>query len=158
MNLLLDGTTNNNIGNIILVAVLLVACVAMFVLSYIKNKKYMQNQQDLLADLKVGSKVLTKTFIYGTIEKITETTDGKIVLIKTGEDDKCSYIEMNIDGIYSVDKKEEVVDVDSVMSGEDDQQKNEAETEDLKQTVEAFEVEEEVETDNKPKRKPKTKK
>lgn len=151
MNLLLNGTGNNSIGNVILIIVLLVACVGMFVLSYFKNKKYMQNQQNLLNEIKVGSKVLTKTFIYGTIEKITETTDGKIVLIKTGEGNKCSYIEMNIDGIYSVDKKEEVVDVDSVMS-------DESELTQEKEATEAFEVKEEVETDNKPKRKPRAKK
>ena len=151
MNLLLNGTGNNSIGNVILIIVLLVACVGMFVLSYFKNKKYMQNQQNLLNEIKVGSKVLTKTFIYGTIEKITETTDGKIVLIKTGEGNKCSYIEMNIDGIYSVDQKEEVVDVDSVMS-------DESELSQEKEATEAFEVKEEVETDNKPKRKPRAKK
>ena len=151
MNLLLNGTGNNSIGNVILIIVLLVACVGMFVLSYFKNKKYMQNQQNLLNEIKVGSKVLTKTFIYGTIEKITETTDGKIVLIKTGEGNKCSYIEMNIDGIYSVDQKEEFVDVDSVMS-------DESELTQEKEATEAFEVKEEVETDNKPKRKPRAKK
>lgn len=153
MNLLLAD--QNGVGNLIIILILLVACVVMFVLSYFRNKKYMQNQQNLLDDLKVGSKVLTKTFIYGTIEKITETTDGKIVLIKTGEDDKCSYIEMNIDGIYSVDNKEEVVDVDEIM-GENINDKNE---DDAKT---AFEVKEDVKTDvetsEKPKRKPKTKK
>ena len=147
--LLADG----NIGNLILIIVLLVACVIMFVLSYFKNKKYMQSQQELLNDLKVGSKVLTKTFIYGTIEKITETTDGKIVLIKTGEGDKASFIEMNIEGIYSVDKKEEVVDVDEVMDGASDESE---------QSSQAFEVKEELETDvktsEKQNRKPKTKK
>lgn len=132
--LLADG----NIGNLILIIVLLVACVIMFVLSYFKNKKYMQSQQELLNDLKVGSKVLTKTFIYGTIEKITETTDGKIVLIKTGEGDKTSFIEMNIEGIYSVDKKEEVVDINEVM----EDTSNETE-----QSSQAFEVKEELETD-----------
>ncbi len=147
--LLADG----NIGNLILIIVLLVACVIMFVLSYFKNKKYMQSQQELLNDLKVGSKVLTKTFIYGTIEKITETTDGKIVLIKTGEGDKTSFIEMNIEGIYSVDKKEEVVDINEVM----EDTSNETE-----QSSQAFEVKEELETDvetsEKQKRKSKTRK
>jgi len=154
MKLLLADT--NNIGNLILIIILLVACVAMFVLSYIKNKKYMQNQQNLLNDLKVGSKVLTKTFIYGTIENITETTDGKIVLIKTGEGDKASYIEMNIEGIYSVDNKEEVVDIDEVMSG--GVETGEAKVADVEESTEAFEVKEEVKSEDKPKRKSKSKK
>ena len=152
MNFLLADT--NNIGNLILIIVLLVACVVMFVLSYFKNKKYMQNQQNLLNDLKVGSKVLTKTFIYGTIENITETTDGKIVLIKTGEGDKASYIEMNIEGIYSVDSKEEVVDVDEAMSG--DQKEDKTESYEIEEVTEAFEVKEEVKSEDKPKRKSKS--
>ncbi len=150
MKLLLADS--NGIGNLILIIVLLVACVAMFVLSYFKNKKYMQNQQNLLNDLKVGSKVLTKTFIYGTIEKITDTTDGKIVLIKTGEGNKSSYIEMNIEGIYSVDNKEEVVDVDEAMSASDVKEESKEEA------TEAFDVKEKVETENKPKRKSNSKK
>lgn len=150
MKLLLADS--NGIGNLILIIVLLVACVAMFVLSYFKNKKYMQNQQNLLNDLKVGSKVLTKTFIYGTIEKITDTTDGKIVLIKTGEGSKSSYIEMNIEGIYSVDNKEEVVDVDEAMSASG------VKEESREETTEAFDVKEKVETENKPKRKSNSKK
>ena len=61
MNLLLAD--QNGIGNLVVIILLLVACVALFVLSYFRNKKYMQNQQNLLNDLQVGSRVLTKTFI-----------------------------------------------------------------------------------------------
>ena len=103
-----------NLGNVILIVILLVACVGMFILSYFRNKKYNDQQQKMHEEIKVGAKVLTKTFIYGVIEKITETTDGKIVLLKTGEGDKVSYLEMNIEAIYSIDNKEEVVDMDEV--------------------------------------------
>lgn len=122
MNILLDG---NQTGNLIVIIVLLVACAVMFILSYFKNKKYMANQQNLLDEIKVGSKVLTKTFIYGTVESITETTDGKIVLIKTGEGDKVSYLEMNLEAIYSIDNKEEVVDLDEVMTEEKEEKVDE---------------------------------
>ena len=122
MNILLDG---NQTGNLIVIIVLLVACAVMFILSYFKNKKYMANQQNLLDEIKVGSKVLTKTFIYGTVESITETTDGKIVLIKTGEGDKVSYLEMNLEAIYSIDNKEEVVDLDDVMTEEKEEKVDE---------------------------------
>lgn len=117
MNLLM---ASENTGNIILIVILLVACGAMFVLSYLKNKKYVSQQQEMQNNIEVGAKVLTKTFIYGTIEKITETTDGKIVLLKTGEGENVSYIEMNIDGIYSIDNKEEVVDMDEVIPDENE--------------------------------------
>lgn len=130
---------SENTGNLVLIVILLLACALMFVLSYFKNKKYMAQQQDMLNNLEVGSKVLTKTFVYGTVEKITDTTDGKIVLIKTGEDDKVGYMEMNIEGIYSIDNKEEVFDFDSVME--------DVETEAVEETAE-----------EKPKRKPRAKK
>ncbi|MBE5746035.1 MAG: preprotein translocase subunit YajC [Clostridiales bacterium] len=115
MNLLL---ASQNTGNLVLIIVLIVACAGMFVLSYFKNKKYMQNQKEMQDKLEVGAKVLTKTFIYGTIEKVTETTDGKIVLIKSGEGDKVSYLEMNVEAIYSIDSKEEIVDLEEVQSEE----------------------------------------
>lgn len=138
MNILLAET---NTGNLILIIILLVACAGMFILSYFKNKKYMASQQDLLNNVKIGSKVLTKTFIYGTVEKITDTTDGKIVLIKTGEGDKVSYLEMNLEAIYSIDNKEEVVDVDEVI------EENSSDETAKEDTTEAFKVEEKVETE-----------
>lgn len=105
---------SENSGNLTLLIILLVACALMFVLSFFKNKKYVEKQKALQDELQIGSKVLTKTFIYGTVEKITDTTDGKVLLIKTGDDDKCGYIEMNIEGIYSVDTKEEVFDIEEL--------------------------------------------
>jgi len=137
MNILLAET---NIGNLVLIVILLVACAVMFILSYVRNKKYMASQQDLLNNIQVGSKILTKTFIYGTVEKITDTTDGKIVLIKTGEGDKVSYLEMNLEAIYSIDNKEEVFDVDEVISANEE-------------STEAFKVEETLESEEKPKAK-----
>ena len=115
MNLLL---ASENLGNLILIIILLVACAGMFILSYFKNKKYVSAQKEMQEKLEVGAKVLTKTFIYGTIEKITETTDGKIVLIKSGEGDKVSYLEMNVEAIYSIDSKEEIVDLEEVVDNE----------------------------------------
>lgn len=108
-----------NLGNLILIIVLLVACAGMFILSYFRNKKYSEQQKQMLNEIKEGTKVLTKTFIYGTVEKITDTTDGKIVLLKTGEGDKVSYLEMNLEAIYSVDNKEEVVDLEEVINDEE---------------------------------------
>jgi len=109
---------SENIGSLVLIIVLLVACAGMFILSYFKNRKYVEQQKQMQEEIKVGAKVLTKTFIYGTIEKITDTTDGKIVLIKSGEGDKASYLEMNLEAIYSIDNKEEVVDLDEVQTEE----------------------------------------
>lgn len=112
---------SENIGNLVLIIILLVACAGMFILSYFKNKKYVEQQKQMQEDIKVGAKVLTKTFIYGTVEKISDTTDGKIVLIKSGEGDKVSYLEMNLEAIYSIDNKEEVVDLDEIQEETNDE-------------------------------------
>lgn len=115
LNLLL---ATEGVGNLVLIIILVVACAGMFVLSYFKNKKYVEQQKQMQEEIKVGAKVLTKTFIYGTVEKITDTTDGKIVLIKSGEGDKASYLEMNMEAIYSIDNKEEVVEIEEVVGDE----------------------------------------
>jgi len=135
---------SENVGNLVLIIILLVACAGMFILSYLKNKKYVEQQKQMQEDIKVGAKVLTKTFIYGTVEKITDTTDGKIVLLKTGEGDKVSYLEMNLEAIYSIDSKEEVVDIEEVISEEKAEEQPEA-------TV-AFKEEAEVASEEKPKK------
>lgn len=132
MNLLL---ASENIGNLLLIIILLVACAGMFILSYFKNKKYVQAQKEMQDKLEVGAKVLTKTFIYGTIEKITETTDGKIVLIKSGEGDKVSYLEMNVEAIYSIDSKEEVVDLEEINETEEAEATEEVKEEPKKATA-----------------------
>lgn len=146
MNLLL---AQENTSTLVFLIILVVACIALFVVNTMRNKKYMEQQKEMLESLEVGSKVLTKTFMYGTVEKITETTDGKVLLIKSGEDDKVGYFEMNIEGIYSLDKKEEVVDLPEEEEVVDEVSEDE--------TTEAFNAETEV-VEEKPKRKRKTKK
>lgn len=144
MNLLL---AQENTSTLVFLIILVVACIALFVVNTMRNKKYMEQQKEMLDNITVGSKILTKTFMYGTVEKITETTDGKVLLIKSGEEDKVGYFEMNIEGIYSLDKKEEVVDLPEEV--EDEVGEVEA--------VEAFNAETEV-VEEKPKRQRKTKK
>ena len=55
------------------------------------------------------AKIKTLTGIYATVVSIRSTTDGKIVLIESGEGDKKSYQEIHIDAIYGIDESEEMV-------------------------------------------------
>lgn len=144
MNLLL---AQENTSTLVFLIILVVACIALFVVNTMRNKKYMEQQKEMLDNIDVGSKVLTKTFMYGTVEKITETTDGKILLIKSGEGDTVGYFEMNIEGIYSLDNKEEVVDIPEEVVEETDESTS----------TEAFKAETEV-VEEKPKRTRKPKK
>ena len=156
MNLLL---AQENTSTLVFLIILVVACIALFVVNTMRNRKYMEQQKEMLDNIEVGSKILTKTFMYGTVEKITETTDGKILLIKTGEDDKVGYFEINIEGVYSLDKKEEVVDLPEDETAEDEVEETEAaETEVEEEATEAFKAESDVKTEEKPKRTRKSKK
>lgn len=148
MNLLL---AQDNTSTLVLLIILVVACIALFVVNTMRNKKYMEQQKEMLDNIDVGSKILTKTFMYGTVEKITETTDGKILLIKSGEGEKIGYFEINLEGVYSLDNKEEVVDLP------EDEMAEEPEVEETEEVVEAFESKDEI-VEEKPKRKRKTKK
>ena len=60
---------SESMGSLVLIIILLVACAGMFILSYLRNKKYVEQQKQMMQDIKVGAKVLTKTFIYGTVDR-----------------------------------------------------------------------------------------
>ena len=63
----------------------------------------------MLNELKVGDKVVTNTGIYGEIVSIRYTNFGKVALIKSGEDDKVSYISVNLSVILGIDEKHDVI-------------------------------------------------
>ena len=82
------------IKNNSVVILLIVALVAMLIMSYISSKKNNEARNQMANKLEKGVKVITQSGIYGTIESITETTDGKVVVISTGEGDKKSYMQI----------------------------------------------------------------
>ena len=92
------------------VLVILVALVVLYVISMVRRKKDMNQAQQMLNELKPGTKVKTYTGFYGTIDSIRETTDGKVVMLKIGEEGgKVGYIEIDANAIYGVDSKTDVV-------------------------------------------------
>lgn len=92
------------------VLVILVALIALYVVSMVRRKKDMNQARQMLDELKPGTKVKTYTGFYGTIDSIRETTDGKVVMLKIGEDGgKVGYIEIDANAIYGVDSKTDVV-------------------------------------------------
>ena len=92
-----------------LIFVLLALIIVMYVFSFSKRKKYNQQVQDMVNSLKPGDKVKTYSGFYGTIVSIKETTDGKVVLLETGEGSKVSYTTIDVNAIYGIDAKEDVV-------------------------------------------------
>ena len=89
--------------------VLAVVLVVLYVVSFIRRRKYNQQVSETLSNLKAGDKVKTYSGFYGTIISIKETTDGKVVLLETGEGKYKSYTEVDINAVYGVDNKAPVV-------------------------------------------------
>lgn len=83
--------------------------VVMFILPNSARKKQYQQLQDFLGNLKVGDKVKTTSGFYGTIISMRETTDGRVALLEMGEGDKKGYTEVDMNAIYTIDAKEDVV-------------------------------------------------
>jgi preprotein translocase YajC subunit len=92
-----------------LLIILVVVIVAFLLLSLYRRKKESSFREDLNSKLVPGAEVKTYSGLYGTIVSITDTTDGKIVLLQTGEGDKVSYQQIHINAIFGLDTKKELV-------------------------------------------------
>ncbi len=92
-----------------LVVLLLVVVVLMIVMSFTRKKKEDTYRNELNEKIVKGAHVKTYGGLYGTVVSVTETTDGKIVLLQTGEGDKVSYQQLHINAIYGIDDKQVVV-------------------------------------------------
>lgn len=104
MNLLLAGTFFENYG---LIIILVLGLGLMMLYYFLKNRKFQQTANDFVNALKVGDKVKTYSGFYGTVEKITETTDGKVVTLRLGEN---ATVDVDIRALMGLDLKEEVKD------------------------------------------------
>ena len=92
------------------VLVLLVALIALYIVSMVRRKKDSEQAQKMIDELKPGTKVKTYTGFYGTIDSIRETTDGKVVMLKIGEQGgKEAFVEIDANAIYGIDSKTDVV-------------------------------------------------
>ncbi len=87
---------------------LVAAMAVVMVLNASRSKKANQEMQNMMQTLKVGDKVKTHIGVYGTIVSITETTDGKVCVIETGDKNK-SQIEVDMRVIAGFDDKKTVV-------------------------------------------------
>lgn len=90
-----------------LIIILLVAFALIMVYYFLRSKKFQQTESDFQNALKPGDKVKTYSGFYGTVEKITDTTDGKVVSLRLGEN---SVIDVDIRALMGIDMKEEIVE------------------------------------------------
>ena len=137
MNLLLESFWESY-GFLIILLVLFVAYIAWMML---KNKKDREAINNFQTNLKQGDKVVTGSGIYGTVEKIVDTTDGKVVTLKVGEN---TFIDVNIGAIYNIDSKTEVKDEPAKTESADEQTKVAQDDENNAEVVDAEVVDAEV--------------
>lgn len=93
----------------LLLIILVVIVVAFLVLSLLRRKKEDSVRTDLNTKIVPGAQVKTYSGLYGKVISITDTTDGKIVLLESGEGKKVSYQQIHINAIFGVDTKKDVV-------------------------------------------------
>ena len=99
MSLLLE-TPNVGPGNWILLGILLLVLVASPFFMRAKNKKEMQNAQNMMDSLKKGDKVLTSAGVIGKIVEIDNKDGYKTVVIETGSAKHKGYLCVDIASIY----------------------------------------------------------
>jgi len=92
--------------NWILIGVLVAILVAFIFISMSRRKKETEYRAELESKILPGAKVKTYSGLYGTVVSVTDTTDGKIVLIKTGEGSNISYQSLHINAIFGFDTKQ----------------------------------------------------
>lgn len=88
---------------------LLVLLVAYIIYMIVARRKSDAKTAEMMESLKVGDKVVTNSGIYGEIVSITQTTLGKVMVLKTGEGKNISYISVNSMVILGKDEKEDIV-------------------------------------------------
>ena len=121
------------------ILVLIVCVVAMLVPTYLRQKKEMNARNELNTTIKKGTKIITTAGVYGTVESIEETSDGKVVTIVTGTGKYPSTMTIHINAIGGIDNKKAVV----VDENGDEVAVEEVEEEVVEEAIEETEVVEE---------------
>ena len=129
-----------------MILVLIVLAIALLVPTYLRQKKEVNARNELNNTIKKGTKIITTAGVYGVVESIEDTTDGKVVTIITGNTKNPTTMTIHINAIGGIDNKTPVVA---------DKTEPETKVEKLEK-VEKAEVAEEPETEKEPETQEKT--
>lgn len=91
-----------------IILVLIVVAVALLVPTYLRQRKEVNARNELNNTIKKGTKIMTTAGVYGVVESIRETTDGKVVTIVTGNPKNPSTMDIHINAIAGIDNKSAV--------------------------------------------------
>ena len=83
----------------------IVALLIITMMNSSRQKKENAKIEEMINNLKPGDKVKTYFGIYGKIVSITDTTEGKVCILETGDKVK-SQIEINLRAVVGVDDKQ----------------------------------------------------
>lgn len=92
-----------------IILVLIVCTVALLVPTYLRQRKEMNARNELNSTIKKGTKIITTAGVYGVVESIEDTTDGKVVTIITGSAKNPTTMTIHINAIGGIDNKKTVV-------------------------------------------------
>ena len=87
--------------------VLLVMVVALFVVSYVRKKKYTNELGQMREELKIGDKVMTDTGVVGEVVDSYTEDEYKYFVLKSGRGSNVGYFAVHANAIYYVFGKEE---------------------------------------------------
>lgn len=119
-----------------IILVLIVLAVALLVPTYLRQKKEVNARNELNNTIKKGTKIITTAGVYGVVESIRETTDGKVVTIVTGNPKNPTTMDIHINAIGGIDNKSAV----TVDEGNNVVEKTIEKKEERKETSEADET------------------
>ncbi len=93
-----------------IILVLIVLAIAMLVPTYIRQKKETTARNELNNTIKKGTRIITTAGVYGVVEKVRETSDGKVVTIVTGNSKNPTTMDIHINAIGGIDNKSDFKD------------------------------------------------
>ena len=146
-----------NVGSIVALVALIVIAILYLGFGASNRRKQQEQAIKMLNELKKGDKVVTNAGIYGEIVSIKETNMGKVVTLKTGDEEskKFGYISVNAQVILGLDTKEDLIlDAEGNVIEPKEELKEEVLKENFKEEDKTEDKpEEEKEEDKKPKKK-----
>jgi len=115
MNNLLEFSLLTWLGQNWMLLVLVAFCAFFIITTFLKQRKEINNRNELTSSIKKGTKIVTTAGVYGVVESVEETTDGKIVTIKTGSSKTACTMTIHINAIMGIDNKKPVVYEDEIV-------------------------------------------
>ena len=112
--LLEDASFFSKYGLLIILVVLLIA---MFVWNFFRQKKAVQQEEEMQKSITVGTKLKTYSGVYGTVVSIYDTTDGRVAVLSL---DGKSTMEVDFRSLYCVDKKRMIDDEEPAQPAEEE--------------------------------------